>query len=181
MKPITILGMTGTDADNPKLSFETCAKLALDFAQASEMTDAHLAAEWHNTLTPLLDQVDRTHENATRAMNNANIQFGKLSTATTTDWAAAHHRWLLAVDKAKDALEQWRAAAKAAEKVTTPGDDVLALYRTEVPSIQRITTRLRCLQWRDLHDSGAKFLDEAAHRCALTAATLRHLTSITSA
>lgn len=193
MNPITIRGMTGTDADLPRLQMDdhtmdpmwegnkTYVEVTEFVAIRTRRRVAYTAAKWHNTLTPLLDQVEKTYDNAIRAMNNANIQFGKLSTATTSDWAAAHHRWMLAVDKAKDALEQWRAAEKAAEKVDTPGDDVLALYRAEVPPVQRVTARLQCLQWRDLHDSGATFLDEAAHRCSLTAATLRHLTSIESA
>ncbi|MET9776155.1 hypothetical protein ABZ023_18175 [Streptomyces sp. NPDC006367] len=179
--PITVSGMYGDERDNDKLNMMAVAELRsrqdLTLEQAqwvfTERLDAHEAAAWHNKVAPMASIVIDRNREADRALRKWDAAWEALSNAKLSEWAAAHHRFVLAWNEAHEALtrqaEAWDELLQKGGKLSTGARRV---YKEAVSDNKRI----------DIDDQGetpatfAKNMEaQHQHRARLAAQTLRAL------
>lgn len=143
MKPVTIGGFTGNEMDGPRGEnfIQQCAnrwvaaghqlpskdpnarspqEQELWSAFSRELVrdaDRCLAAKWHNRMVPLAAAELAAKETAERALLEVTKRWDALETAQA--WHAAHHRYVLAVNAARKAIETWISVAAERDKAQT--------------------------------------------------------------
>ncbi|MER6109368.1 hypothetical protein [Streptomyces hirsutus] len=187
---ITVNGLHGDERDESLLGNKAIATLLDNFRdhaagrpeadkQAAEEVRLRLhasaAASWHNTLLPLARTALENRRDSERALRRWEAAYDALGEAKTSEWAAAHHRFIRAWEEARQALLQQQAAEQAMrDKADTYtmrlGEVEKRLYWENVPEEQRITVPT---------DELGQFLemlqDKQNQRAATAAQTLRLL------
>ncbi|PNG22442.1 hypothetical protein C1J00_09565 [Streptomyces cahuitamycinicus] len=181
IESITVSGMFGDERDNDRLSMAEVARLRdaqdLTLEQAqwvfTERLNAHEAAAWHNKVAPMASVVIDRNREAERALRKWDTAWEALSSAKLSEWAAAHHRFIIAWDEAREALNRqtaaWERLMKEGGKLSK---DARRIYEEAVSDHKRI----------DVYDQGdtpgafAEGMEaQHQHRARLAAQTLRAL------
>jgi hypothetical protein len=189
---ISINGLYGDERDEPQLGNKAIAAMLDDFrdrvtgrSEADKQAaneyrlrmHASAAASWHNTLVPLAKVVLERRRDAERALRLWEAAYDSLGEAKTSEWAAAHHRFIRAWEEARHAVERQQAAEqsmrdKASTYTMQIGEVEKRLYEENVPAEQRITVP------EDDHGGYLKALENMQEGRAATAAqTLRLLSA----
>jgi len=115
-------------------------------------------ASFHNKLAPLLATYRSAARAARAAVFAADQAYDERANRTTTAWHAAHHRYILAVTAAQDALAAQHEAAEPARKHAKQFPSlarefydklVPAGQRLTIPNLDELATQLT--QFRETH------------------------------
>ncbi|GAA2439760.1 hypothetical protein GCM10010421_32540 [Streptomyces glaucus] len=190
LEPISINGLYGDERDEHLLGNKAIAAVldafrdcVPDQAQADKQATqefrlrmhASAAASWHNTLLPLAQAALERRRDAERALRLWHTAYEALGEAKTSEWAAAHHRFIRAWQDARRAVEEQQTAEaamrdKASTYMMQIGEVERRLYEENVPAEQRITIP------EDDHGRHLEMLEDVQKQRAATAAqTLRLL------
>lgn len=157
--PVSINGLYGDERDEHLLGNKALAQMLDDFRdrvtgrseadkQATEeyrlRMHASWAASWHNSLLPLALVALERRRDAERAVRLWHAAYDALGEAKTSEWAAAHHRFIRAWEDARRAVEEQQTAEaamrdKAGTYTMQVGEVEKRLYEENVLAEQRIT------------------------------------------
>ncbi|MGK4586101.1 hypothetical protein [Kitasatospora sp. HPMI-4] len=166
-------GHTGDqDADN-RLLHERCQAAATTEEAAELLRESlilHHSIKWHNNLVELAPKEIEARAERDRALHAVDLRWEAL--ATTPNFQAAHHAWILTHDQAHQAVAAWQTAAQACVDVPGWADAIeWGLYAKHVPEANRIPRITE-----DPAETAAALLDaldtEHARRRELAAQTL---------
>jgi hypothetical protein len=163
------------DADHPDLrerldnddpdARRLLAEVGLDYLHGFFIARAHRAA------APLADEYAKVSAEALRAVQQASTEYADLTKNTTTNWLAAHHRFVLTTQRARDLLERRTEIAQDLhqhEPFLGDTDPARMVYARHVPAEHRITMP----NLDELRLQLANFTETSTERFAATRATI---------